>query len=205
MTAAWVRRDYSAIGVTQSPPGPHLRALQSRYTGKVLLCIDVSGSMSGHPLRQAVAGAREFFAEAVAAHYDVGLILWSDSVVTHVPLSAETDGVSRALDAAHIVGGTNVTPCLELGIRDLGPLTGDRVMAVFGDGDIGNVKRAKDAAGRAAALGIRIIVRGLGTGAARSLEQIATEHDGPTVIESADAIRTGIASMARHFGLRASS
>ena len=46
-----------------------------------MLCIDVSGSMDGTPIIEAVRGAGEFVAEAVAAHYNVGVMLWNTGVV----------------------------------------------------------------------------------------------------------------------------
>ena len=50
---------FTAAGLTQIPPGPHLRTLQGRYGGGVvMLCIDVSGSMDGKPILEAVRGAK---------------------------------------------------------------------------------------------------------------------------------------------------
>lgn len=195
MSAQWVRRDFTAVGVTQHPPGRHLDRLQEPYSGKVLLCIDVSGSMYSR-LHHAVAGARTFVDEAVAAGYQVGLVLWDDGVHRHVPLARKPGDVRRALDSAAIAGGTNVTPTLELGIRELSGLRGDRVMAIFGDGDIGPVAPAVDAARRAAAAGIRIIVRGLGDYAAQQLNLIATDAQEATVLRSDGDIAAGIAAMA---------
>ena len=54
--------------------------LQGRFGGTVMLCIDVSGSMDGPPILEAVRGARQFVAEAVAAHYGVGVMLWNTRV-----------------------------------------------------------------------------------------------------------------------------
>jgi Mg-chelatase subunit ChlD len=78
MPPTWIRRSFTAPGLTQIPPGPNLRAVQERFGGTVMLCIDVSGSMSGSPLIEAVQGARQFVTEAVAAHYKIGVILWDD-------------------------------------------------------------------------------------------------------------------------------
>jgi predicted metal-dependent peptidase len=193
--ATWIRRDYDGVGVTQSPPGRYLAKVAEPYLGKVLLCIDVSGSMAGR-LHHAVAGAERFVAEAVAAHYEVGLVLWNSSVAGFVPLSRRPAPVLAGLRTAAAGGGTNVTPTLELGIRELGKLTGDRVMAIFGDGDIGRVSAAQDAARRAAALGIRIIVRGFGDRAAAQLRLIASDADEPeTVVRTESGIEAGVASM----------
>jgi hypothetical protein len=43
----WIRRQFTAAGLTQIPVGPHLGSSQGRYGGTVMLCIDVSGSMNG--------------------------------------------------------------------------------------------------------------------------------------------------------------
>ncbi|GIJ48320.1 hypothetical protein Val02_52060 [Virgisporangium aliadipatigenens] len=196
--STWIRRDYTGVGVTQSPPGRHLAAVQAPFIGKVLLCIDVSGSMSGR-LHHAVAGAERFVAEAVAAHYEIGLVLWNHGVHTFVPLSREPTRMLRTLREAAARGGTNVTPTLERGIAELGELSGDRVMAVFGDGEIGPVEAAQRAARRAAERGIRIIVRGLGEESAARLRLIATDVDAPgeTVVASEREIAAGVASMVR--------
>ena len=71
----WIRRQFTAAGLTQIPAGPHLGSLQGRYGGTVMLCIDVSGSMNGQPIWEAARGALEFVNEAVAAHYNVGVML----------------------------------------------------------------------------------------------------------------------------------
>jgi Mg-chelatase subunit ChlD len=198
----WIRRSFDAVGVTQYKPGKHLAALQEPHLGKVILCIDVSSSMSGKPLQEAVRGAREFVAQAVDARYRVGLILWNGSVAVSVPLSADPAPVLAALERAYASGRTNVTPTLRAGITALGSLTGDRVLAVFGDGDIGPVAAAVAAAREAAALGIRIIVRGLGSHAAASLSQIATEGLEVAEITGSGSIASGIAGMATSLRMR---
>src|SRR6266849_6793608 len=58
--ADWIRRSFTSAGLTQIPPGRHIGALQGRYGGGVvMLCIDVSGSMDGNPIREAVRGAKK--------------------------------------------------------------------------------------------------------------------------------------------------
>jgi hypothetical protein len=158
-------------------------------------------------LQHAVAGAERFVRDAVAARYRVGLILWDHGVHRCVPLSADPAAVLDALRGAVIAGGTDVNPALRRGIDELGGLTGDRVMAIFGDGDIGPVGPAVASSREAAALGIRIIVRGLGEHAADQLRRIATGDgaDGPAVdlVRGAADIEHGIASMARSLTVRA--
>jgi hypothetical protein len=194
--ADWTRRAFDGIGVTQSPPGKHLSVLQDRYGGTVILCLDVSGSMYG-VLHQAVDGARRFVAEALAARYRVGLILWHHGVQQYVAPQPRGDAVLATLAQAHANGGNDIVPTLEIGLRDLGPLAGDRVMAIFGDGDLGDQNRAIDKARELTARGIRIIVRGLGEHAAALLNAIATEGTESSLVTSGGDLSAGISSMAK--------
>ncbi|GFJ86592.1 vWA domain-containing protein [Phytohabitans rumicis] len=126
----WIRRPFAGIGLTQCPPGRHLRKLQERYGGSVLLCIDVSGSMACADggartrLQHAVAGAERFVAEALAAHYAIGLVLWHHQVAGFVPLTRDPAPVLTALRSAVAAGGNDVTHTLRLGMRELRDRTG---------------------------------------------------------------------------------
>ena len=51
----------------------------------------------------------------------------------------------------------------------------DRVIAVFGDGDLGKAQAAKECAAELAAQGVRIITLGLGDASAQALAEISTE------------------------------
>ncbi len=84
-------------------------------------------------------------------------------------------------------------------------MTGDRVVCVFGDGDVGNAAEAEELARRARALGIRFVVRGLGERASRSLAK-ALEPDegdaGQQTVRDVGDLRRGIASMALSLRVR---
>jgi Mg-chelatase subunit ChlD len=199
MVASWVRRTYTAAGVTQYPPGPHLAAIAAQLAGRALLCIDVSGSMSGSPLRAAIDGGLDFLAEATEASYRCGLVLWSDTVNLHLPTDTPVDTVAAHLRTAAIRGGTLLAPTVRAAIDELGPMTGDRVVCVFSDGGIGDPGPTTEAAAEARALGIRFVVRGLGRTASASLAD-ALRPDGEAadqIIDGVDGMRRGIASMAR--------
>jgi Mg-chelatase subunit ChlD len=200
----WVRKSFDGVGVTQFPPGRALPAVQERYVSHVVLCIDVSGSMciregAGTRLDAAKRGAERFISEAEQSYYRVGLILWHHDVAASEPLSRDTRRARALLESAVTSGGNNICPTLELAIGELAPLANDRVIAIFGDGDLGDPRRARDMAQRAVERGIRIIVRGLGD-AAREMELIATEVDAAARVESAHGIESGIASMAKALG-----
>ncbi len=198
MVASWVRRDFSGVGVTQHRPGPHLAAVQAHFRGRALLCIDVSGSMSGAPLRAAIDGGLDFLTEARQGRYDCGLILWDDCVVAHLPTTSGDAQVRARLRAATSGGGTALAPPLHVAIAELGPLTGDRVVCVFSDGSISDPTAAERQAAHARALGIRFVVRGLGPDASSGLARLLTpgEQDAAQTVRDVDDLRRGIASMA---------
>jgi hypothetical protein len=183
--STWIRRDFDGIGLTQSPPGPHLAALQARHRGTVMLCIDVSWSMEGDPLREAI--------------YDCGLVLWSRHVERSLPPHAPLAEVIGTLRAAELGGGTDVVPALLHCKEIYEQMRGDRVVCVFSDGEIPRVKEAERIARELCAMGVRIVVRGLGPKAARTLGRLTCpggEDDAQQVIVDVADLRAGIASMA---------
>lgn len=198
MVASWVRRHFSGVGVTQYRPGPHLPAVQEHFRCQALLCIDVSGSMSGAPLRAAIDGGLDFLAEARQARYDCGLILWDHRVVAYLPTTTSDARVRAWLRAATGGGGTALALPLQVAIAELGPLAGDRVVCVFSDGSISDPVAAERHAAHAHALGIRFVVRGLGPAASSGLTRLLTpgEQDAAQTVRAVEDLRRGIASMA---------
>lgn len=194
--ASWVRRDFGEAGLTQYKPGPHLDAVSAHFGGRALLCIDVSSSMGGAPLAQAVAGGLDFLDEADRAGYRIGLILWNSGIVLHLPTDTPIDQVRRGLRQAGSSGGTDLLPTVRAATRELGPLSGDRVVCVFGDGDVGRADEVDKAAAEARRLGIRFVVRGLGGGAHAGLARALSPDDDAGPVESVGDLRRGIASMA---------
>jgi Mg-chelatase subunit ChlD len=195
--ASWIRRSFSAPGLTQIPPGPHLRALQDRFGGTVVLCIDVSGSMTGPPLAEAVRGARQFVTEAVAAHYKAGVILWDDGVAAVAEPASDGLAATAVLDGARIRGGTNLLPGLTRCHEVLDRFTGDRVVALFGDGDLGPQAAAVLAlVAEMKAENIRFVTRGLGPHAAHVFGEISDEDPSSVTIDEVAGLAKGIADMA---------
>jgi uncharacterized protein with von Willebrand factor type A (vWA) domain len=196
----WTRKPYNAPGLTQIPPGPYLRVIQERYGGTVMLCIDVSGSMSGRPLREAVRGGAEFVTEAISAHYQVGVMLWSDQVDALAEPTADGKAASRLLARAHVGGGTNLLEPLHTCHQVLGRFTGDRVVALFGDGDLGPKAQVLRKVAVMKADDIRFVTRGLGRGAAREFGEISSEEPATAAVEDVGDLAAGIAGMARSLG-----
>jgi uncharacterized protein with von Willebrand factor type A (vWA) domain len=197
MPPTWIRRSFSGPGLTQIPPGPHLRAVQERFGGTAMLCIDVSGSMTGTPLVEAVHGARQFVAEAVTAHYKIGVILWDDGVAAVAEPTSDGLAAIGVLDSARIRGGTNLLPGLTRCHHVLDGFTGDRVVALFGDGDLGHQRDEVLArAARMKAENIRFVTRGLGSHAAHVFGEISDEDPASATIADVSELAAGIADMA---------
>jgi uncharacterized protein with von Willebrand factor type A (vWA) domain len=205
----WIRRSFTSPGLTQIPTGSHLSALQDRFGGTVVLCIDVSGSMTGTPLAEAVRGARQFVAEAIAAYYKVGVILWDTGVADLAEPTSDGLAATAVLDRACIHGGTNLLPALVRCHEVLDGFAGDRVVAVFGDGDLGPTPDVvRDRVAQMKAENIRFVTRGLGPYAAREFGEISDEDPSSAAIDDVTDLADGIADMAtslKHYGLARSA
>jgi Mg-chelatase subunit ChlD len=194
--ADWIRRPFTAAGLTQIPPGPHLAALQSHFGGTVMLCIDVSNSMGGRPIREAVRGAKKFVAEAVAAHYKVGVMLWNTDVAALSEPTADGKAAMRLLGRARSGGGTSLIRPLERCHQVLDRFTGDRVVALFGDGDLGPRQRVLAKVAQMKSEDIRFVTRGLGATAAREFGEISSEEASSAAVDGVNDLADEIADMA---------
>ena len=197
--ASWIRRSFSSPGLTQVPPGRYLPVMQGRYAGGVVvLCIDVSYSMAGTRLNEAVRGARAFVKEAVEARYKVGVLLWANETVDMSDPSIDEAPALRLLDTARAHGGTNLLEPLKRthqvldGFRD----APDRVVAIFGDGSLGPRDPVLAKVAGMKAEGIRFVTRGLGDSAAREYEEVASEPDESAEVGGVDDLADSIAAMA---------
>jgi uncharacterized protein with von Willebrand factor type A (vWA) domain len=195
--ANWIRRPFGAAGLTQVPPGPHLGALQGHFGGTVMLCIDVSGSMNGTPILEAVRGAKDFVNEAVAAHYKVGVMLWNTSVVALAEPTADGVAAMRTLGPVdRAAGGNDLIGPLERCHQVLGQFTGDRVVALFGDGDLTPKHRVLAKVAQMKSENIRFVTRGLGERAAREFGEISSEEASTATVSKVEDLAAGIAGMA---------
>ena len=190
----WTRKTFDGMGLTQYPVGRNLAVLQARLGGAVVLCLDVSGSMSGDRLDQAKAGCARFVAEAEAARYSIGGVLWHHDVAGSSSLDRGRAGAAALFDSAVASGGNAITPALRRCERLLDEMAGDRVIAVFGDGDLGPQDVAIAEASRLAAKGIRVITCGLGEESAELLDAISSET-APARVAAHDDIAGAIARM----------
>jgi Mg-chelatase subunit ChlD len=199
--ADWIRRSFESAGLTQIPPGRHLRALQNRFGGgTVMLCIDVSGSMDGRPIRETVRGAMTFVDEAVAARYRVGVLLWNSDVAALAEPTEDGKAARRLLDRTKSAsGGTSLLRPLERCHQILDQFKEqrqDRVVAIFGDGDLGPRQQVLAKVAQMKAEDIRFVTRGLGSVAAREFAEVSGEEQPSVAINGVDDLAEGIATMA---------
>jgi len=203
--ASWIRRSFTAPGLTQIPPGPHLRTLHGRFGGTVMLCIDMSGSMDGAPILEAVRGATQFVAEAVTAHYNVGVMLWNHCVEAVSEPTADGKAALALLAPVNRAWGENdLFTALEHCHQILDRHTGDRVVALFGDGDLTPKARVLVKVAQMKAENIRFVTRGLGPAAAREFGEISDEEPSTAAIDDVGELAERIADMStslKHHGL----
>lgn len=198
--ADWIRRSFTSAGLTQIPPGPHIGALQNRYGGGVvMLCIDVSGSMDGRPIREAVRGAKQFVAEAVEARYKVGVMLWNTRVTDLAEPAADGKAAMKLLDRTSSAAGGNdligpLDRCHQ--ILDQFKDAPDRVAALFGDGDLTPKGQVLQKVAQMKAENIRFVTRGLGRHAASEFGEISSEEPSSASIDDVARLADGIAAMA---------
>lgn len=186
-----MKKVFVAEGVTEYPPGPELERLRAAFqrNAAVYLCIDVSGSMQDD-LGDAVRGARSFLEEAIGGGYHVGVVLWSYSVEGITELSRSSVDAEALLCRARAGGGTQLTPALEAASEELLRFDAvDRVIAVFGDGMLGDQREAEAMARSLTSRGIRILTLGLGEEAASSLASLDSEGGVPRMTQSASLSR----------------
>lgn len=162
-----------------------------------MLMIDVSGSMHGQPILEAIAGAKEFVREAAEAHYYVGVLLWNTTVVAQALPTLDGKAALDLLAPVNSAGGGNALDgplyqCHSI----LSNFTGDRVVALFGDGDLNPKPQVLVKVAEMRADNIRFVTRGLGAFAAQEFAEITDEDPQTVEVESVAQLATGIASMA---------
>ena len=199
--ADWIRRSFSSAGLTQIPPGSHFGALQNRFGGgTVMLCIDVSGSMDGRPILEAVRGAKKFVDEAVEARYKVGVMLWNTQVVDLAEPAADGKTAMKLLARTkNASGGTSLLDPLHRCHQILDRFKGDpdRVVAIFSDGAFGSREQVLAKVTQMKSEDIRFVTRGLGREAAREFAEVSSEDDTSSVaVDDVDKLAEGIAAMA---------
>ncbi len=134
--ASWI---VATVLLALAVSGPRIRAMVPSLGGKVVLCVDTSGSMNAtdvDPTRAqaAVAAMRAFVAQAPAAA-SIGIISFASDAQVLAQPTADRDQLQNALDAIPAPNGaTAIGDALALAKRIL-PLSGARAVVLITDGE----------------------------------------------------------------------
>jgi len=182
--------------VTSYPPGRYFSEVSDLYTGKLLMVVDVSGSMEGERMSAAIGGSGELLSQALTDSYAVGLVAFSGSASLELDLTTELRAVERALSRLRIRwSGTDMSEGIKLAHRVLRTRRGERVMAIFSDGETDR-PTAIAAALAARADGIRIIAALGGDADPSFMRQVTGDDDEPLQVVPDSQVQAEIAGLA---------
>ncbi len=128
------------------------------------MAFDLSGSMSGGPLREARQAAHEFVRQIDLANASLGVIEFSDRVKTTVEATQNGKEIARGIDHLSIgrTGWSNQAHPFDALYKHLSDLGGNRYALVLTDGIWLYQQEAIQAARRCRKAGIEIIAVGFG-------------------------------------------
>ncbi len=141
-----------------------------------LLCIDLSGSMSGQPLEQAQKAMHSFVEKSDLSHCSLGLVVFSDESKEVVELCQNAKRLTEAIHSLSIglVGYGNAASPFAYGKRLLAEHGEPRFLIVLTDGVWCHQTRALEEAKECRDEGVEIIMIGFGSADERFLKQAAT-------------------------------
>lgn len=156
---------------------PTLESVREHLT--VYLAFDVSGSMSGEPLRAAQKAAHAFLSNCDISSTSVGLISFSDSVHVDAEACQNVKKIERAIDALECgrTGIGNSTDPFDELRRRLNGQKGRRFAIVLADGAWSYQDEAVRKAVQCHELGIEVVGVGFGSADAAFLRKISTSDE----------------------------
>ncbi len=143
------------------------------------LAFDLSGSMSGRPLREAQRAARSFLENTDLSHCSLGIIAFADSVSVKLKASQNGRKIRRAIDRLTIgeVGGGNLAHPFTKVRRLLSGVDEPKFVITLADGVWANQKKAIRQARACHAKGIESIAIGFGGADRAFLAKIASSDE----------------------------
>ncbi len=148
----------------------------------IYLLLDISGSMSGDPVVEALEGARQFNAKCLVSSQVVGLICFSSEAKVIAPPSRS--GIAERLESFECSGSTNMAAAIMLAIHDIEQVHGRRSIVLVTDGYPNDPDAALKAAQQAKNMGIRILTIGTTDSDANFLAKIASSDDFAVITEN---------------------
>jgi len=157
----------------------------AKVTHKVVyLTIDVSGSMCGGPLNEAIKAIDKFVVGSDLAHTSIGLITFADGPRLVVEATQNVRKLTEG--AASLFGGGGTTEPLSFVYEQLKNQTGPRYCVVLTDGQWCGQDRAIDIAKKMHHDGIEVITIGFGSADSAFLRRIATSDQSALMIGSGE-------------------
>lgn len=163
------------------PPADREEVINAHLS--ILVAVDLSGSMSGNPLRQAQKAAKKFVTEIDLSHASLGLIAFADKVKVTQDLCQNARDLEKGIDrwsqlmSRGDVGWGNDTDPFSQALKLLDERDDPRFIIVLTDGVWYNQARAIQRARKCHEEGIEIIAIGFGGADRAFLKAIATSDE----------------------------
>ncbi|MDB5353237.1 MAG: molecular chaperone [Planctomycetota bacterium] len=157
---------------------------------RIILLIDGSSSMAGHPLLDAQNAARAFLEKCDFTATEVGLISFSDQVVLQCELTSNPRKIQAALVRLEAEGTTNLSEALELARDRLLARDQRRYVVILTDGYPDSTEAAVDQAARAREEGIEIVAIGIGDADLAYLRRLASTEEGSIFARQGELVGT---------------
>lgn len=162
--------------------------------GCTYLLLDVSSSMAGAPLREAVEGAKRFNTDCLASGQMVGLIAFGTEA--WVLAKPTRDGIARQLALLQCNGSTNMAAAIALAISNLAGQRGNHTLVLATDGYADDAEATLQAATRAKTAGLRLLTIGTADSDTDFLNRMASSAE-LAVVTARGALGKAIAASAR--------
>lgn len=168
-TSGWMQVVEEATGKPIDLPRP--------VAGVVELLLDVSPSMEGEKLRDAIGGAIGFARDAVSKGYSVGVIRFSGIASGVCDPSQDLDGIVSALRRLETGDDTKIGPALSCAYERLKDLSFRKAVVLFTDGQTHDQPEALKRADALKALPADIITIGTEDADFEFLRRLATRTE----------------------------
>lgn len=165
----WMRVVEEATGRPLETPRP--------VSGVVELLLDVSGSMEGRKLQDAIEGAIGFAKEALLKGYSVGVIRFSGTASNVCEPSQNIEEITRILRQLEAEDETKIAPALSKAYERLKGLSFRKAVVLFTDGQTDDETEALKRAAALKTLPADIITIGTDDADLAFLRRLATSTE----------------------------
>lgn len=153
----------------------------------IVVAMDLSGSMRGEPLKNAVSAAKNFVSEVDMDNSEVGIVAFANKDEIVVDLTSEEDKIIEAIDNLNSVkvGTSTTSEPFSKAYDMLKSADGDSYIVVLTDGQWYGKKDVIGIANKCKEDGIEIAAIGFGSAKKEFLDKIATCEENSIFTEAA--------------------